>query len=468
MRVDIKQALRLCLVVAVFLFFNSKISAQAIGSFSLGDLVDSAQHHLPLLQKKQSLINGAKAGITDARHTYLPKVVVGNEISIASANDLTGSYVPVSGIYRTTSGAIRGENNYKPQTGDITSVYAEYELVNFGLRGAKVDNAIAYADLQQADFNKELYVLKLRVGKIYFNVLKYMYQLRIDEQNIQRYQSINEIILALTESGIKAGVDSSLAKAELSKIKVSYNQREGAIKQLQQQLSFLTGIPVANINIDTLRKDAEVASEKLFSSMADTVSNPLLDYYHKQKSLYKSEETLVKKSFLPRITLAGGGWGRGSSIQYNDNYKSLGTGFGLQRFNYAAGIALTYDLVNIVHRKDKLAVTRFQSEGAGYDLELQRQSLANDNAIATEAIKTAEKNLVELPIQLQAATDAFDQKVAQYKAGIINLIDLTNASFVLYATQLNYADTLNDWYIANLDKAASTGNLDLFIQSIKR
>ena len=194
----------------------------------------------------------------------------------------------------------------------------------------------------------------------------------------------------------------------------------------------------------------------------------MLEYYHKQKALYHSEEALVKKSFLPKITLAGGGWGRGSSIQYNDDYKSLGTGLGLQRFNYAAGIAITYDIMNIVHRRDKLSVTRFQSEGARDDLEMQRQSLSNDNAIADEAIKTAEKNLQELPIQLQAATDAYEQKVAQYKAGIINLVDLTNASFVLYASQLNYADTLNDWYIANLDKAAATGNLDLFIQSIKR
>jgi len=51
---------------------------------------------------------------------------------------------------------------------------------------------------------------------------------------------------------------------------------------------------------------------------------------------------------------------------------------------------------------------------------------------------------------------------------VINLIDLTNASFLLYSAQLNYVETLNDWYLGNLDKAASTGNLDLFIQTIKR
>ena len=84
------------------------------------------------------------------------------------------------------------------------------------------------------------------------------------------------------------------------------------------------------------------------------------------------------------------------------------------------------------------------------------------------AIHTAEKNLFEIPVQVKASQDGYNQKTAQYKAGIINLIDLTNASFVLYRAQSDYVQTLNDWLLANLDKAAATNNLDLFIQSIKK
>jgi hypothetical protein len=39
---------------------------------------------------------------------------------------------------------------------------------------------------------------------------------------------------------------------------------------------------------------------------------------------------------------------------------------------------------------------------------------------------------------------------------------------VLYSAQTNYAETITDWYNANLDKAASTGNLDQFIQTLKK
>jgi len=68
---------------------------------------------------------------------------------------------------------------------------------------------------------------------------------------------------------------------------------------------------------------------------------------------------------------------------------------------------------------------------------------------------------------MKAATDAYNQKIAQYKAGIINLVDLTEATFVLYSAQIAYAETVNDWFLANLDKATATGNLDQFIQRIK-
>jgi hypothetical protein len=38
---------------------------------------------------------------------------------------------------------------------------------------------------------------------------------------------------------------------------------------------------------------------------------------------------------------------------------------------------------------------------------------------------------------------------------------------VLYRSESDYVQTLSDWLLANLDKAASAGTLDLFIQSIK-
>jgi outer membrane protein TolC len=203
--------------------------------------------------------------------------------------------------------------------------------------------------------------------------------------------------------------------------------------------------------------------------IADTASspNPLADYFAKQKLQYDAEEQLARKSYAPKIILGGGGWARGSSIQYSNEYKSAGEGLGYQRLNYLAGVGITYDLFNGVHRRDRLNVLNQQVNAAEYALQQQQLSLLNQQLQADESIRTARANLTELPAQLQAATDAYNQKLAQYKAGIINLVDLVTASFELLQAQTGYIQTLNEWYTANLDKAAATGNLDQFIKTIK-
>src|SRR5579871_3666129 len=239
---------------------------------------------------------------------------------------------------------------------------------------------------------------------------------------------------------------------------------------LFRSLSYLTGISPGYFLIDTSQTKNYLNALDILShsNYADSLNNPLIDYYSKQELLYKQTEILVKKTYLPKVYLNANGWARGSSIDYAGNYKSLSEGLGYQRFNYMFGATFVYDLFNVVHRKDKLAITHYNTVASDYGLQQQQLSLNNVGNQAEEAIRTSVKNLFEIPIQIKSSQDTYNQKTAQYKAGIINLIDLTNASFVLYRAQSDYVQTLSDWLLANLDKAAATGNLDLFIQSIKK
>ena len=436
--------------------------------YSLADFVDSAQRHLPAILQKKALADAATAGITDARHAFLPTSYIGDEVTIGTDNSLPGSY-STFGVIPSTSSGLRPGNIYQSAIGNIGFLYNQYELMDFGLKKSTVHRAEAYANLSQADLERERYLVKWQVGKLYLEILKDQFQLGIDQENVSRYETIYQVIQAVTLSGIRPGADSSLAMAELSRTRTTYNQTLGQIRQYQQQLSYLTGIPAGEISIDTSRTRSYLAGPGILDHAQDTLApkNPLTDYYDKQRSLYLQTEDLVKKSYLPRILLTGVAWARGSSIDYQGNYKSAATGLGYQRFNYMGGLTLEYDLFNVVHRKDKAAIAHNNMLASGYDLQQQQLSLQNVGNKADEGIRTAIKDLDEIPVQIGAAQDAYNQKTAQYTAGIINLVDLTNAGFVLYRSQSDYVQTLSDWLLANLDKSASGGNLDLFIQSIK-
>ena len=438
-------------------------------SYSLSQFIDSADKHLPVLLQKRSLVEAARAGVRDAKHAFLPTSYLGDELTAGTDNSIPGSYVSF-GVIPSSSSGVRSSNNYQSAIGNIGFFYNQYELLDFGLKKATVRNAEAVVNLSQADLDRETYLVQWQVSKLYLDILKNQFQLAIDRENVSRYETIYKVIEAVTQSGIKPGADSALAMAELSRTRITYNQTLGSIRQLQQQLSFLTGIPPDDVNIDTARTRSYLSAPGLPGHIDSTAlyANPLVDYFNKEKLLYQQREYLVKKSYLPKVFLLGVGWARGSSIDYTDNYKSsAASGLGYQRFNYLAGLTVEYDLWNTVHRKDKERIARNNTLASEYGLQQQQLSLANVGNKAEESIRTATQNLVEIPVQVEAAKSAYDQKTAQYKAGIINLVDLTNASFVLYRSQTDYVQTLSDWLLANLDKYSAAGQLNQFIQSIK-
>ena len=436
--------------------------------YSLSDFIDSAQHHLPVLMQKKVLVDAARAGVTDAKHAFLPTSYIGDEVTAGTDNSIPGSYLGF-GIIPSSSSGVRSSNIYQSAIGNIGFFNTQYELLDFGLKRSTVRSAQAYVNLSQADLDRETYLVKWEVSKLYLDILKNQFQLAIDRENVSRYETVYKVIQAVTQSGIKPGADSALALAELSKTRITYNQTFGNIRQLQQQLSYLTGIPTDNIDVDTAQTKSYLSALGVTGGPIDTLAyhNPLIDYFNKEKQLYLQREDLVRKSYLPKVFLTGVGWARGSSIDYTDNYKSTISGLGYQRFNYMAGLTLEYDLFNIVHRKDRERIARNNTLASEYGLQQQQLSLANVGNKAEESIRTATKNLVEIPVQIDAAQSAYNQKTAQYKAGIINLVDLTNASFVLYRSQSDYVQTLSDWLLASLDKYSAEGNIAQFIQSIK-
>jgi outer membrane protein TolC len=177
------------------------VPAQTTPIYTLGALVDSARRHLPVLLEKQALVESAKAGITEAKDAFLPQLNVVEELSVGSANDLTGPFLPVPGVLHSIAGSINASSNYQAVTGNMASLYGQYDLVTFGLKDARVSSARAYAGLTQADLAKERYLVGWDIARLYFNILSHRYQCTVDEEDIRRYDSMYTISRALTSSG---------------------------------------------------------------------------------------------------------------------------------------------------------------------------------------------------------------------------------------------------------------------------
>jgi outer membrane protein TolC len=432
---------------------------------SLAALTDSADRYLPRIMEKKAQVHAATANVLDTKHQFLPAVRFNDQVNIGSDNSMAGSYFPFSIIPSTSSG-VRESPDMQAAAGNVAVVYAEYDLIDFGYKQARVEFARANESFRSADLQRELYVLHSRLCSAYFNLLISESKLAVENQTVDRYSMIFTIIRALTLSGLRPGSDSSLAMAELSKSRITANLLEEQVRNYREEISYLSGLPTDKIFVD-LQLISDFEKKRGNQIPYTQTTNPLIDYYEHLKNVYISNERLISSSYLPKIMLTGAYWARGSSIVYNDQYKSMDQGLGFQRFNYLAGVSFQYDLFNSLHKKDKLRSFGFEREAAVLELQQQVLSLASSSRQAQHAIDITEKNLLELPVQMRAASDTYNQKLAQYKAGIISLIDLTNAAFVLDRSLNDYVDAVGHWWQASLSKAIAGGSLPEFVQSIQ-
>ena len=450
-------------IIIIFISPFCVFSQQSI--VSLSALNDSADHYLPRLLEKRALVKGASAYVTETRNQFLPSVRFNDQVNIGSDNSVAGSYYPYSIIPSTSSG-IRDANDYQAVSGNLAILYGEYDLVDFGYKNARIGYAKSEQAFSSSDLQREMYILHGRICRAYFHLMINEARMNVEKETVKRYDTIFSVIRALTMSGIKPGSDSSLAKAELSKSRITYNQIDEQAKNDREEISYLTGITTGRITADSNLMSIE-NKKGIDQIPSDSSINPLLDYYNSLNKVYIANERLISKSYLPKISLSAASWARGSSIVYDDQYKSLSQGFGYQRFNYLAGISFQYDLFNEIHKKDRLKTFGFERDASELELKQQEINLASAARQAQNSIDIAEKNLLELPVQYKAAMDTYNQKIAQYKAGIITLIDLTNAAFVLDRALNDYAETRGNWWLARLDKAIATGQLAAFIQTIQ-
>lgn len=458
-------ALRKCCIIVCLLATTGRVTAQA--SLSLQDLVNAAQTNRPALQEKQAAADRAQAAVTDARHTALPSFKIQDQVSLATANSLPGTYFPTGLV--STSGAIRPDNNYEPASGNTAMLYSEYELANFGLNKARNNDARARVQLARADLRRQRYLAALQTARTYFRLLKAYQQQTIEQDNVARYDTLFSLVRAQARAGLRAGADTAQTQTELSKARMACNTRAGEIAQLQQDLTYLTGIPRQELLVDTslAKYDQRLQSTGKANMLPDTAGHPLLDYYARERASWLVNGQLIRRSYLPKLLLVGGLWGRGSSIDSHDQYQSLASGLAYNRLNYGLGLSLVYNLTDIIHRRDKLSINRQQVQQSDYALQDQQLQLQTARAKAEAAVTVIDRNMLELPVQLESADDLYRQKLAQYRAGVSNLVDLTNAAYLLRQVQTDKIQIVTDWFLARLDRAAAAGNLDSFIQSLK-
>ncbi|TDE08993.1 TolC family protein [Dyadobacter psychrotolerans] len=448
--------------VFIVLIFPYTLFAQVMG---IEDAVNAALSNYPSLSAAQSALEALRVNAQLIKDNRLPNVRLHDQINVGTANGLSGSYFSM-GLIVPTSGGRRPENSSDLASGNIALATADWEVYNFGRFQA--EDRLARADILvgEAAVENEKFGIRQTVINTYLELLWLRQTLKIEERNIARVDTARRIIGNLVNNGIRPGLDSSLASVEFSRAKLNYFQMQEELQRAFIQLATLTARPVNALEIDTSFQQQALLMQPIEIKL--TADHPLLRYRTNLVNRQTSEIELIRKSALPRVSLLTSAWARGTSLDIDNNFGPIGSGFGFSRTNFLVGIAATVNLMDFHRIKNRSQMQQWRVKQASSQLETQQFQLQNMLTTSDSVMATVRLALLELPTALNSAERAYQQRLSLYNNGLENILGLTDALQLLTTVEKQAVNIQRRAVNVRLHRAYATSNFEDFFSLFRR
>lgn len=460
---------KLCALAICFLAKNIVLCQQVkeeLHKINLSEAIELSVRNYPSIKAKRAEKNISEFLLKATKTEFLPDVIIQDQYQLATNNSLIGASFPNEGSLPAVSGGIRKENIYQPVWGSFASLQVNWRAFTFGKVKANIDVAQKAVTRQQYDYENEVFQQQIRVADAYLSLLVFQKTVQIQEANLQRAVTFRDITNAKVKSGLRAGIDSSFANAEVSKAKLLLLQSRQNEHAQRIRLGELIGNPDANIMADSMQFYQNLPH--IVPDYPDIDQNPVLKVFSSQIDFIRARSTAIRKSYYPNISFNTSLWGRSSGVsnstgEYSSN---LLNGLGYQVGNYMFGIGIRWNLTPIYRIRHEVSAEIQRAEQTQYLFQEQKLRLASQNQNAGIQIELALQQAHEAPVQITAAQGAFQQATARYNSGLATLLEVSQAFLLLNRAEVDQSIANNNVWRALLLKAASGGSLSIFMNQV--
>ena len=454
-------AARFFVVILVLISTQASVSAQ-----NLIEMLDLSRQNYPSLKAKQAEINSSDKKIGANKTDYLPTLILQDQYTLSSNNNMTGSFYPNEGIGISTTGAALPTDNYNGVYGSFASIVMDWKVFSFGKVRAGVNAARSVKTISQADFENEIFQHQIRVTDIYLSLLLNRKLVMAQENNLKRAVHLRDVVKAGALSGMRPGVDSMLANVEFAKASMQLSEIKRNEKALKLRLAELTAVSDLEMKIDSLA----------FYKMPKTDTTGPGQYIHPRLKLFQSQadgsfarSKAVKLAYMPSFSLVASGMARGSGNSRTTGVPSydLATGSSYSLYNYLVGVSFRWNITNLARLNYDYKSEKFQAEKFQYLYEEQALALKRQSGDAQAQMDLALEQAQLAPLQLEAAKSAYIQAEARYSNGLWDVVSLNQSYYLLNRAETDYYIAVNNVWKAFLIKSAAAGDLSLFLNQVK-
>ncbi len=450
--------------------FSQSVHAQNNGTLRLSEAVKTGLRNYQAIKARSNYIKSSQALVQQVKNQYLPDVLGSLQDAFGTVNGQFGPISPIAGTV-SSSGPAYGNQSWNAAFGSIYVVNVNWEFISFGRLQSRVNAAVAQVKTDSANFLQEQFVTSVKIAGTYLNLLIARRFIANAQANIDRAAYVQQSVLARAKSGLVAGVDSSIANAEVSGARLALLQAVANEQRIRNQLvQLLNAAPDSYTELDSSFFSKTPVN---YNTQFAVTGNPQVKFYEERVSQSNVFEKYIRRSINPGLNLFGTFQGRGSGFDYNytpdftDRYSKSLSAFAPDRYNYLAGVGISWNLMSPFKIKEQARSQSFLTAAYKDEYDLVLTQLKNQLVLADQQIENSLKSIAEAPLQLKAATDAYDQKTVLYKNGLANIVDVQQALFTLNRAQTdNSIAYINIWQ-ALLLKAAASGDFDLFIKQVQ-
>lgn len=452
-----------------FLLMGFRANSQTL---TLRDAVQTALNNYGTIKAKGSYLKASQASAKEASSEYLPNLSLGAQQAYGTANGKFGPAITIGGT-AASSGPPFLTQNWNAAFGGLYLANISWDFFTFGRVRENVRVAEAQVLQDASDLDQEKFQQQVRVAGVYLNLLAAQ-RIKISQQkNLERANALLLVVLARAKNGLNPGVDSSQANAEVSNAKIALTNAINYEAEQAGQLANLMGTPYQAFLLDT------VFIVRIPASLYDSVRNnedqhPVLKFYQSRINVSLQQEKYFDRFKYPVFSLVGVLQSRGSG--FDPNYSQVfpdkfthnyWNGVKPTNSNYLLGIGVTWNLTNPIRVRQQVTAQEWTSRGLQNEYELVSQQIKTQLALADQKIKFAIANYHEAPIQMKAASDAYLQKSVLYGNGLTNIVDVTQALYILNRAETDRDIANSNVWQALLLKAAASGDFGLFENEIK-
>src|SRR5450432_466993 len=440
------------------------------GILSLSDAVKNGLTNYQSIKAKSNYIKSSQAPMQQVKNQYLPDVIGSLQDAFGTVNSQFGPIGPVAGTV-SSSGPVYNSQSWNAAFGSIYLLNVNWEFISFGRLHSRINAANTQVKTDSANLLQEQFVTSVRIAGTYLNLLIARRFIQNAQANIDRATFVQQSVVARAKSGLIAGVDSSIANAEVSGARLALLQATANEQRIRNELvQLLNAAPDVYKELDSSFFSSTPVN---YNTSFAVTNNPQVKFYEQRILQSSAYEKYIRRSINPGLNLFGTFQGRGSGFDYNytpdftDRYSKSIEGFKPDRYNYLIGVGISWNLVSPIKIKEQARSQSYLSAAYKDEYDLVLTQLKDQLVLADQQIENSLKSIAEAPLQLKAATDAYNQKTVLYQNGLSNIVDVQQALFTLNRAQTdNSVAYINIWQ-ALLLKAAASGDFDLFIKQVK-